>query len=162
MDQTAVRQQMKYPHSEEIMTPGDVLYSSKGWSTFLVGHVAIVGPDMRIYHSHPKGAFADSWKGYVSRHKYGGTMTVYRPKKGAMEIAAWAASNYSIVQRYIFHPTLQNIKNNYCTKFVWQAFWFTDQGDLTNRGLTGRHRNWIYPYEMKKSHLLREVVRIKL
>lgn len=30
------------------MQPGDVLYTSKGWSTGLVGHIAIVGTDFKL------------------------------------------------------------------------------------------------------------------
>lgn len=143
-----------YPNNKEIVTPGDILYSSKGWSTFLVGHVGIVGPDLRIYHSHPRGGFADSLPGYLSRHKFGGEMTVFHPNQGALEAATWASEHIHQIQKYIFHPFLWDIKYNYCSKFLWQAFWYTGENDVTGRNLTGKSKNWVYPYNIKYSPFL--------
>ncbi|WP_117168326.1 hypothetical protein [Paraliobacillus sediminis] len=107
------------------LQPGDIIYSSKSFSTFLVGHCSIVGHDNKIYHSHPKGAFADTLKQYISRHPYGGRLTLIRPLRGGEESASWAQGNIKHVTRYSFHPHLNNIQMNYCSKFVWQAYWFS-------------------------------------
>lgn len=151
-----------YPQTNEPILPGDILYSSKGWSTFLVGHVGIIGPDLAVYHSHPRGGFADSLAGYLSRHKFGGTMTVFRPKIGADLAAIWAQANIGYVQRYLFHPKLDNVSHNYCSKFVWQAFWYAVNKDLTSRRLTDQKKTWVYPSSIKRSWNLEVVARLKL
>ncbi|WP_226037174.1 hypothetical protein [Aquibacillus saliphilus] len=151
-----------YPQTNQVITAGDILYSSKGWSTFLVGHVGIVGPDLAVHHSHPRGGFTDSLKAYLSRHKFGGVMTVYRPRKGAEHAAIWASENIEIVNKYIFHPYLDNIASNYCSKFIWQAFWFSQSVDITSRRLSGKSKNFVYPMNIKASWNLEEIARIKL
>ncbi|WP_095742925.1 hypothetical protein [Sediminibacillus massiliensis] len=151
-----------YPGTKTSIVPGDVLYSSKGLSTFLVGHAGILGPDLMVYHSHPKGGFRDTLPIYLSRHKYGSDITVFRPVSGADQAAAWAAGNVDKIRRYLFHPRLDNISYNYCSKFIWQAFWYTGMGDLTAKGMTDEVVRWIYPYQIKKSNLLELHAKIRL
>lgn len=157
-----VRYRDAFHQLNAILVPGDILYSSKGWSTFLVGHVGIVGEDMAIHHSHPRGGFSDTLLGYLSRHKFGGTITVYRPKTGARKAANWAQSNITRVGRYIFHRKLDNLYANYCSKFIWQAFWYSDAGDITDRGLTATKKSWVCPFHIKQSLYFEEVARINL
>ncbi len=144
------------------LAPGDILYSSKGWSTFLVGHVAIVGPRLNIHHSHPKGGFSETVDRYLTRHKFGGTMTILRPRKGALEAADWAARNIEQVTSYLFHPRLDTIHHNYCSKFIWQAFWYASNIDMTSRKLAAHKQNWVYPYNIKHSWLLTEKAQINI
>ncbi|MRH44083.1 hypothetical protein GH741_15680 [Aquibacillus halophilus] len=151
-----------YPQTNELITPGDILYSSKGWSTFLVGHVGIVGPDLSIHHSHPSGGYSDSLPGYLSRHKFGGDIIVFRPKIGASQAAEWAVKNIGAVNKYIFHLHLDNIALNYCSKFIWQAFWFSQSVDITSRNLSHRSKNWVYPMNIKSSWNLEVVTTINL
>ncbi|WP_186575960.1 hypothetical protein [Aquibacillus kalidii] len=151
-----------FPNTTIMLKPGDVLYSSKGWSTFLVGHVGMVGPDLRIYHSHPRGAFADSIAGYLSRHKFGGKMVVFRPKKGAVEAAEWVSKQIINVRKYVFHPNLDNIDFNYCSKFIWQAFWFTLEADITGINLSKRKVKWIFPYKLKRSTHFDKIAYVRL
>ena len=153
---------MLYPNSDQVMLPGDVIYSSKGWSTFLVGHVGMVGTDLRIHHSHPLGGFSDSWKGYLSRHKFGGTITVFRPVEGALDAARWAEENVGLINKYFFHPYLDNIASNYCSKFIWQAFWFSSKTDITGRGLTNKSIRWVYPLDIKRTVKLKYLLHISL
>ncbi|WP_138420128.1 hypothetical protein [Aquibacillus sediminis] len=151
-----------YPQTNEPIVPGDILYSSKGWSTFLVGHVGIVGPDLLIYHSHPRGGFAESLRAYLSRHKFGGTLTVFRPRVGAEEAAMWAQNNIPYVKRYLFDPKLNNVSHNYCSKFVWQAFWYAQSWDITSRKLTDKRKRWVYPANIKYSWNLQVVAKVEL
>ncbi len=134
---------LKLSNKEILLQPGDVIYSSKSLSTFLVGHCGIVGHDNRIYHSHPKGAFADTVKQYKSRHPHGGRVTLLRPLRGGEKSASWAQDNIQHVTSYSFHPHLSNKQKNYCSKFVWQAYWFSLEEDITGRDLTNKRRWWI-------------------
>ncbi|UFT99071.1 hypothetical protein KO561_18085 [Radiobacillus kanasensis] len=144
------------------MEPGDIVYSTKGWSTFLVGHAGIVGHDMLIHHSHPLGAFSESFSRYKSRHKYGGSILVLRPRGNSDLVAAWAEENIDHVQRYLFDPWLRRLSNNYCSKFIWQAFWNGAQVDLTNHNLSANRISWVYPYQIKQSSYLKKKGIIRL
>lgn len=151
-----------YPGTEVLIEPGDILYSSKGWSTFLMGHISMVGQDYRIYHAHPAGGLTDRLPNYLSRHKFGTTITVLRPKKQAQAAAEWAMNNVGLVKRYFFDPRIGKMEFNYCTKFIWQAFWHSGCGDITGRNLTPKKIGWIYPLMMKHSDFFEEKAAILL
>lgn len=118
-----------YPGTGIRMLPGDILYSHKyAFSSFLVGHIAIIGENLRIYHINrwkPYG-HADSMPIYLSRHKKGEKLTVLRHlhQEEAVKAARWAMQNYNQIERYIFVKDLLDLRNNYCSKFIWQAFYF--------------------------------------
>lgn len=139
------------------LQPGDIIYSSKSFSTLLVGHCGIVGHDNKIYHSHPKGAFADTLKQYISRHPHGGRLTLLRPLHGGTESAYWAQDNIQHVRSYSFHPHLSNRQVNYCSKFVWQAYWFSLEEDLTGRDFTNKTIRWIRTPQIRYSPKLSAV-----
>ncbi|QPQ30648.1 hypothetical protein [Lysinibacillus sp. JNUCC 51] len=133
-----------YPGTSTIMKAGDVLYSSKSFltSTKIVGHVAIVGPDYRIYHVNPVGDVAgkrDTLTDYRNRHYVGETIYVYGPSSGATGAANWASINYSSAKTYeiINLEPLSSISSNYCSKFIWQALYYGSSIDLTHIGLKG-------------------------
>lgn len=151
-----------YPGTSERMQPGDVIYSSKGWSTFLAGHAGIVGHDYKMYHSHPQGGFADTLPAYLSRHKFGSTLTVLRPKEGNEEAAEWVMNNVWLVEKYFFDLRLDNVYTNYCTKFIWQAFWHSGCGDITSRNLTINKLAWIYPLGIKEADFFQRKATIVL
>lgn len=151
-----------YPGTNVSMQPGDVLYSSKGWSTFLAGHAGVVGKDLKLYHSHPKGGFADELPNYLSRHKFGTTLTVLRPKENGEKAAEWTANNIALVKKYLFDPRLGGVEINYCTKFIWQAFWHSGSGDITGRGRTIKSISWIYPIAIKTADFFDRKTIIKL
>lgn len=156
LDIPSAKKENYYPQTKVKMEPGDILYSAKGWSTFLVGHVGMVGKDYKIYHSHPQGGFADRLPNYLSRHKFGTTLTVLRPQSNGREAAEWAANNVGLVKRYFFDPRIGGMKWNYCTKFIWQAFWHSGSGDITNRNLNIKSIGWIYPFRIKKTTFFEE------
>ena len=136
MMHTKLKQQLEsedpvhlYPGTNLRMFPGDILYSHKyAFSSFLVGHTAIVGENFRIYHVNRWQPFghADSMPIYLSRHKKREKLTVLRHdnEKEARNAARWAMDNYDWVKRYVYYRDLRDIENNYCSKFVWQAFYF--------------------------------------
>jgi hypothetical protein len=126
-----------YPGSNFSVTPGDVLYSSKGWETGFVGHVAIVGDDRKIYHSTPandvpSGAIGETLSSYLSRFPASSRIVVYRygptgkfgPFQEPVNAGKWARLNYSKVQKYTIAGgyKMSDITKNYCSKFLWQAY----------------------------------------
>ncbi|GAA4058002.1 hypothetical protein [Amphibacillus indicireducens] len=145
------------------MQPGDIIYSSKSLSTFLIGHCGIVGHDMRIHHAHPKGAFSDSLERYVARHLLNGKIIVLRPQYADVDkVASWAQNNIHHMKKYFFHRELCNQQSNYCSKFVWQAFWFSLKEDITGKGLEVDQVRWIYPKSIRRAANLKEIGRWKV
>ncbi|PPA89114.1 hypothetical protein C4A76_04980 [Brevibacillus laterosporus] len=137
------------------MKVGDVLYSSKtlGGSTQIVGHVGIVGPDLLIYHVTPAtgvkgGGVGDSINNYMRRHGKGETITIYQYRSGGAKNAAkWAANNYSRVKNYeITFSKLSQIDPNYCSKFLWQAFYYGAGVDVIGKGITDSEYSLVYPF----------------
>ncbi|WP_010648937.1 hypothetical protein [Oceanobacillus massiliensis] len=147
-----------YPGTPIRMLPGDVLYSHKtALSSFLVGHSGIVGLDYRIYHVNKWGkkGHADEMPTYLSRHKPGERLTILRSDDTikAKKAAEWAMEHIGYVGSYVYTSDLKDIENNYCSKFVWQAFYFGNDGqvDLTVRAITeGAHR-YIMPAEIYRN-----------
>ncbi|MFP7169727.1 hypothetical protein [Terribacillus halophilus] len=135
---------------QTMLQTGDVLYSSIGPSTFFFSHAGIAGPDGRIFHAHPSGGITESLAAYLSRHRYGGTITLLRPKMDPTGAAAWAEKSISLMKGYRFSRTLEDTDWNYCTKFVWQAFWSGSGTDLTSAAKQ-LSRRWIFPRHIKHS-----------
>ncbi|MEK3913493.1 hypothetical protein NSU08_19895 [Paenibacillus sp. FSL H7-0331] len=134
-----------------VMHVGDVLYSSKtfGGSTQIVGHVGIVGPDYLIYHVTPgaNGGIGDTLETYMNRHGAGETIQVYKYKNASGEnAAAWAKYNYSYAKSYgIEFAKLSVMDPNYCSKFLWQAFFYGEGYDMTGKSLNPSTTTIIYP-----------------
>lgn len=131
-----------YPGTNIKMQAGDLLYSSKtlGGSTEIVGHIGIVGSDFRIYHVTPgaNGGAADSVTTYMGRHNPGEKIAVYQKRNGGgVAAATWAKNNYSRAKSYgISYGKLSIMTPNYCSKFIWQAFYYGSKFDSTVRGRT--------------------------
>jgi len=151
----------KYPGLNVYMRPGDVIYNPKSTSTLFVGHVAIVGPDFKLRHSHPYGpGISETLESYISRFSSGDKFTVLRPRGGGGDkAAAWSRDNVNKITAYNFLPNLRSIADNYCSKFVWQAYYFGEHRELTADmpysdlmippGLV-----YVYPYEILYSPIL--------
>lgn len=93
-----------YPNSTLEMYPGDVLYTSKGWSTGLVGHTVIIGTDFKVKEvltGTPAGRSTIT-KEFFDRHPTGNTITVLRPTSGASGAATWATKILVVLNRIIF------------------------------------------------------------
>ncbi|WKL02870.1 hypothetical protein Q0F98_03225 [Paenibacillus amylolyticus] len=131
-----------YPGTNINMQVGDLLYSSKtlGGSTEIVGHIGIVGSDFRIYHVTPgaSGGAADSVTTYMGRHRPGEKIEIYQKRNGGgVTAATWAKNNYSRAKAYgISYGKLSVMTPNYCSKFIWQAFYYGSNFDSTVRGRT--------------------------
>ncbi|WP_145028481.1 hypothetical protein [Paenibacillus sp. Y412MC10] len=147
-----------YPSTNITMKAGDVIYNPKTVSTFFVGHVAIVGTDLRLYHSHPLGpGISEGINSYVSRFSSGDQFNILRPRDGyGASAASWAQNNIGRIQSYAFYPSLSDVTANYCSKFVWQAYWFGEHKDIARGNpysdiMVPPGMVSIYPYEIRDS-----------
>ncbi|MFC9778820.1 hypothetical protein [Paenibacillus chitinolyticus] len=153
----------EYPGTSIEMKVGDVLYSSKtfGNSSQIVGHVGIIGPDYLVYHVSPiidtdgNGA-GDSINVYMGRHGHGEKISIYKYRySSGVGAAQWAQNNYWKATEYAvvnpFHY-LSTLTPNYCSKFIWQAFYYGDGVDITGKNLTGdTYGTWVYPSNFTNS-----------
>lgn len=138
-----------YPNTSIEIKEGDILYSYKvNRGTLLVGHLALVGFNSKIIHVNkikPYG-HVDSIERYSRRHAKGDQLHVLRPHLLAVNGASqWALENIQRVSRYIFTWNLYGVPHNYCSKFIWQAFWYGENIDITNRKLNNNSYAFIFP-----------------
>ncbi|GIO38109.1 hypothetical protein RW092_13295 [Paenibacillus sp. 3LSP] len=141
-----------YPGTSVQMKIGDILYSTKtlGGSTAIVGHVGIVDSNFKVVHVTPAvdGGVIDNFTNYMNRHGSGETIVVYRPRDGmGVGAARWANYNYYNVTDYSIDPLakLGTISPNYCSKFVWQAFYYGEGVDLMGVNNTPDLRGFVTP-----------------
>ncbi|PAE09606.1 hypothetical protein CHI12_00065 [Terribacillus saccharophilus] len=146
---------------QKLLQAGDVLYSSIGPSTYFFSHAGIVGSDGRIFHAHPSGGITESLRSYLSRHHHGGTITLLRPKIDPSGAAEWAERSISLMKGYRFSRALADPAWNYCTKFVWQAFWSGARTDLTS-ARKQLSRRWIFPRHIKHSAHFEPIAKFSL
>ncbi|WP_289143066.1 hypothetical protein [uncultured Brevibacillus sp.] len=125
-----------YPGTTVNVSTGDLIYSSKGWSSYFAGHVAIIGDDGKVYHSTPavsSGGIGETLDSYLSRYPSGEYFEVLRFEKKTpgpylepINAGKWARNNVSKIQSYTIAGgyKLGDITKNYCSKFMWQAYYF--------------------------------------
>ncbi|WP_373894482.1 hypothetical protein ACUL41_19110 [Virgibacillus natechei] len=147
-----------YPGTTILMQPGDVIYSHKlALSSFIVGHEGIVGENFKIYHVNGRGSYghSDSMPIYLSRHKKGEKLTVLRYEEAviARKAAKWAKRNIEQVRKYMYTRSLADIERNYCSKYIWQAYYFgsEDNIDLTSRGIGATSKRYITPTQIYRN-----------
>lgn len=162
-----------YPNSQISVSPGQVIYSSKGWQTFFVGHVAIVGDDGKIYHSTPavaSGGVGETLSNYLSRFDSGTSFEVYAfradeygPFLEPYNAGKWARENVSKITEYSWANNLKmsNISSNYCSKFIWQAYYYGADTNLDRpylgRYMTGSSTNIWTPADFKGSPVMKSI-----
>ncbi|MED4728379.1 hypothetical protein P9597_09530 [Aneurinibacillus migulanus] len=146
----------KYPGTTIEMKVGDVLYSKKSLSTYFVGHVGIVGKDLNVHHAHPYGpGRTDTIDHYVNFFAEGDTISILRRGDGGTEAGVWAKNHINDIEKYYFNMDLDNVKLNYCSKFVWQAYIYAYNIDISDRNLTLKSRaTHIYPDQIRDSSKL--------
>ncbi|TCI46451.1 hypothetical protein EVJ27_06000 [Exiguobacterium sp. SH3S2] len=116
---------IKYPNSNITVRTGDILISSKSWdATNFVGHVAIVGNDLRVKEVLPTNPSRNVTLATHLAAQSGYPVKIYRHSSSAASSRAstWATNNISKVNYYIFTTTLSGVSWNYCSKFVYQAY----------------------------------------
>lgn len=148
-----------YPGTKDYMQIGDILYSSKsiGGTAAIVGHVGIVNANYNIVHvTLPvNGGVQDSITTYITRHNPEETIKVYRPNSGmGVAAARWATANYSKVKKYSINPIVAKVGDitpNYCSKFIWQAFWFGEGRNINRVGTTANSIHAVTPSQIATS-----------
>lgn len=111
------------------LRPGDLMYSGKNKHTWGVGHVAIVGTDGLVRHVIPYGKQTNTIDTYF-RNFVRVSVYRHRDEQLAYEAAEMSALLYEEIESYSLHPSLRNIKKNYCTKYIWQSFYYSRGKDL--------------------------------
>lgn len=147
-----------YPYTNIKMKPGDVLYSSIGRSTYFVGHVVIVGTDFLMKESIPGKPSGHSLtpEQFWHRHHKGDTITLLRARSGAYNAARWATDVLPFVEHYnLLNYDVHTVKNNYCSKFIIQAFYFG-----AHMKLFTFLKRLITPQHFKRSAHLEQIARI--
>ncbi|TPG86964.1 hypothetical protein EEL32_12270 [Brevibacillus laterosporus] len=144
------------------MKPGDVIYGGKKLSTFFVGHVGIVGRDFQVYHAHPSGGLSDGINYYVNRFNDGDILTILRPDSGGKAAAKWAENNIDRMTSYSWNVSLGNVSKNYCSKFIWQAFYFGWDEDILDAGKTDTSNYYVTPIEIYYSNHFTKIGEIEV
>src|SRR5699024_3946510 len=69
---------------------------------------------------------------YWHRHNQGDEIMLLRSKHGASDAAKWAFENIGFVENYtVLNYNLNSLKNNYCSKWILQAFYYGANIKLT-------------------------------
>ncbi|MDQ0170444.1 hypothetical protein [Paenibacillus tundrae] len=143
-----------YPGTSIKVQAGDIIHSPKSVSTFFVGHIGIVGTDLNVYHVHPYGpGRIQGLFSYINNFDPGDKFTVLRVRNGNPVAAAnWAKNNIGKVQSYSFNPVPSNITASYCSKFVWQAYFYGAGKELIWGGTSVDPLTYIRPSEILNSN----------
>lgn len=151
----------KYPGTNVYLMPGDIIHNPKSTSTYFVGHIAIVGPDLKLRHSHPYGpGISDTLESYIERFQSGDKFTILRPRGGGgAAAAAWSRNNVNNIRAYNFIPGVRVVGDNYCSKFVWQAYYFGEHRELVSNApysdlVTPIGLLYVYPTDILNSPIL--------
>lgn len=147
--------QKTYFNSDVVMLPGDILYSSIGRSTYFVGHITIVGADYTIKESIPGKPSGHSLtaRQFWGRHNTGDYITLLRSKHGANQAAQWASDNFEFIKSYtILNHDLTSIKDNYCSKWILQAYYYG-----ANIKLTHALNQFVFPQSFKRMKSLEKI-----
>ncbi|MGF7535462.1 hypothetical protein AAGG74_17560 [Bacillus mexicanus] len=127
---------------------GDVLISKKSLDNYLVGHAAIVGGDgstaIEVYkgRSTVKSSKLGDW---FKKQDRGYNVMRYKNSGIASGAGAWASYNVGAKYNYKIVSTsaLRDWKDLYCSKFVYQAFYFS--GGVKLKMIGDQGEMWEYP-----------------
>lgn len=145
------------PRLQPEVQPGDLLFSPIGEKdSFYIGHVGIVTEDMNVIHSIPKGLKKDEVDHFFRKFK---RLSLYRSKneEAGAKAAAFAYRLYESNTKapYRFFTKLKETDGEqYCTKLVWQAYYYGAGINLKNYPLYARA---IHPEFVKDSRYLYKV-----
>ncbi|AKG05457.1 hypothetical protein AAV35_012215 [Salimicrobium jeotgali] len=139
------------------LKPGDLLFSPIGEKdSFYIGHVGIVTEDDSVIHSIPKGLKKDDADHFFRKFA---RLSLYRARdeEAGARAAAFAKRIYESNPRapYRFFTDLKNTGGKqYCTKLVWQAYYYGAGIKLKNFPLFARA---LHPELIKDSRHLYKV-----
>jgi uncharacterized protein YycO len=112
-----------------IMKPGDVLLTNGVGSFALVGHAAITISETEVLHiaGYGEKPATLSWQDWKALYSTYGWIKIYRNSNEnvAKAAAAWAERNYkNSGATYEISMDLISTASTYCSKIVWQAYYF--------------------------------------
>lgn len=116
-----------YPGSDIPALPGDLLFSPIGKKeSRYIGHVGIVTRNQDVIHSIPAGLVRDSIGEYFRKFR---NITLYSPinpdsGENACEYLELLYSKHPRAKYRIMTPLGSREHEQYCTKTVWQAYYF--------------------------------------
>jgi len=138
----------KYPGTSTTVQVGDIIGTKmfSGWDTYYVGHVGIVGPDYKVYDvvKWSDVTQVNSISNFVDRFN-NNTVGVYRPNTSSGNrflAGTWAKNNLNKVKSYSITSATHKIDVNYCSKFVFQSYYF---GAKYKFGLGDNNQTYVSP-----------------
>ncbi len=143
-----------YPGTNLESKPGDLLFTPIGKSeSKFVGHVGIVNFNKEVVHSIPNGLVTDSLKEYFQKFRL---ISVYSPinekiGEDAAHYLEALVEKHPTAQYRIFTPLGAAAHEQYCTKIVWQSYYY---GAGINLGEFSGQAKGIHPEFLKDSRYL--------
>ncbi|MFZ0370032.1 MAG: hypothetical protein WAM07_10610 [Halobacillus sp.] len=145
---------LTYPGTNIIITPGDLLFTPIGKSeSKYAGHVGIVNSRREVIHSIPSGLMKDPISRYFNKFR---SITIFsaRDPETGMKACIYLDhlhTTYPKADYKVFTPLGYNDHEQYCTKIVWQSYYY---GAGINLGRLSEHSLAIHPILLKdKRHL---------
>ena len=125
---------------------GDVLITNGTSSAGFLGHAGIATSDTTVLHisgaknEPPKTITFSDWHSTYSYKNEKSWTEVYRRKdrKIAYDAATWAVSTYAYSNaKYEITPDLKSTDVTYCSKIVWQAYYFGPSSHEADETISG-------------------------
>lgn len=145
------------PIKNQGLVPGSLLFSPMGKrESKYVGHVGIVTNDQHVIHSIPSGLIKDPLNHYKYKFKF---ITIYEPidpcagKKAAIYAETLYEKHPSAAYRFLT-PLSRKASEQYCTKIVWQSYFY---GADINLGNLLNNARAIHPILLKDKHYLKKL-----
>ncbi|WP_028785121.1 hypothetical protein [Thalassobacillus devorans] len=144
----------KYPGTNIAISPGDLLFSPIGQSeSKYVGHVGIVNQHKEVIHSIPSGLMKDNMDRYFQKFRAISIYTPKEPEDGVMaaDYLEGLYKKYPKAAYRIMTPLGTADHEQYCSKIVWQAYYYGAGVNLKNLSPS---RKAIHPEWLKDSKFL--------
>ncbi|WP_181349610.1 hypothetical protein [Thalassobacillus sp. CUG 92003] len=143
-----------YPGTAIAIQPGDLLFSPIGKrDSKYVGHVGMVDHHRNIVHSIPAGLVHDTIADFFRKFR---AITIYAPKniemgKRAADYLEDLYTTYPHTEYRVFTPLKHMPNAQYCTKIVWQCYYY---GAHVNLGRLMGQARAIHPVFLKDGRFL--------
>ncbi|GEN54015.1 YiiX/YebB-like N1pC/P60 family cysteine hydrolase [Halobacillus faecis] len=143
-----------YPGTNLPIQPGDLLFSPIGKKeSRYIGHVGIVTKDNKVIHSVPSGVVQDHMEAYFKKFS---NIRIYSAKdrksgNAAADYAVNLQREYPHANYKIWTPISRMNGQQYCTKIVWQSYYF---GAGVNLGKISPHAKSVHPERIKDRRYL--------
>ncbi|MFI8716184.1 YiiX/YebB-like N1pC/P60 family cysteine hydrolase [Brevibacillus brevis] len=126
-----------YPGTHTKAKPGDMLVSNTTSSKGLTGHAAIVTDNLSVVHIGGYGENPEeiSLSKFFKRYNNSVKVIRYTSSRDAKKAGEWArtyAAEYSDA-KYDLAVKLRGFTHTYCSKIVWQAYYYGADVNLGNK-----------------------------